>query len=100
MPSMKLAVPHHLGQEAATARLKGFLTKVKEHYASQVSNLQESWTDNTLTFGFTTYGFKVAGTMTVEPEQVVVDGQLPFAALMFKGKIEQSIRSELAKLLA
>ena len=100
MASMKLAVPHNLGQEVATAKLKSFLTKVKEHYAGQVSNLEESWTDNTLNFGFTTYGFKIAGTMAVEPDQVVVDGQLPFAAMMFKGKIEQSIRSELTKLLA
>ncbi|HZZ71874.1 MAG TPA: polyhydroxyalkanoic acid system family protein [Pirellulales bacterium] len=100
MPSMKLAIPHQLSQEEATARLKNFLTKVKEHYASQVSDLQENWTDNALDFGFTTYGFKVSGQLQVEPSEVVVNGQIPFAAMMFKGKIEQSIRSELAKLLA
>lgn len=99
MPSMTLAVPHQLGQVDASNRLKHFLEKVKHHYAGQVSGLSETWTDNVLQFGFTTYGFKIDGKLTVEPAQVVVDGQLPFAAMMFKGKIEQSIRSELTKLL-
>ena len=100
MPSMTLAVPHQLGQEGATDRLKHFLEKVKRHYSGQVSDLSENWTDNLLQFGFTTYGFRIDGKLTVEPAQIVIDGQLPFAAMMFKGKIEQSIRSELTKLLA
>ncbi len=100
MPSMSLSVPHQLSQEDAMNRLKHFLEKVKHHYASQVSNLSETWTDNLLEFAFTTYGFKIDGKLTVEPTQVAINGQLPFAALMFKGKIEQSIRSELTKLLA
>ena len=38
--------------------------------------------------------------MTVEPNQVVLQGSLPFAAMMFKGKIEQTVKEELEKALA
>jgi hypothetical protein len=37
--------------------------------------------------------------MTVEPNEVKINGALPFAAMMFKGKIEQSVREELEKAL-
>ncbi len=100
MPSLKLTYPHQLGQEEAAARLKKLLAKVKQHYQDQVSDLQESWNDNTLTFGFTTYGFKVNGNVVVQPSEVVLDGQIPFAAMMFKGKIENALKDQLSKTLA
>jgi hypothetical protein len=100
MPSLKLAFPHQLGQPEAVARLKNLLTKVKDKYQDQVSNLSESWNENTLTFSFTTYGFKVAGDVIVEPTEVRLDGQIPFAAMIFKGKIESALREQLARQLA
>jgi hypothetical protein len=100
MPSLKLEFPHNLGQQEAIDRLKTLLTKVKNKYQDQVSDLQESWTDNTLTFGFSTYGFKIGGNVVVEPDEVKLDGQIPFAAMMFKGKIESALRDQLAKELA
>jgi len=99
MPSVKLSVPHTLGQAEAVERLKKFLTKIKENYSDQISDLSGEWTDNELNFGFKTYGFRLEGTLTALPAEVLVDLQIPFAAIMFKGKIEQSIRSELSRLL-
>ncbi len=100
MPSLQITYPHQLGQEEAVSRLKSLLTKVKDKYQDQVSNLEETWNDNKLAFGFTTYGFNVKGNVTVEPSQVRLDGQIPIAAMMFKGKIESAIRDQLAKQLA
>lgn len=100
MPKMTLAVPHMLGREGATERLQGFLARVKERHQDRVSNIQEQWSDGILTFSFSTYGFKIKGSVTVEESEVQLDGDLPFAAMMFKGKIEQGIRDELAKVLA
>jgi Putative polyhydroxyalkanoic acid system protein (PHA_gran_rgn) len=97
MPSLKLAFPHQLGQPEAVARLKNLLTRVKEKYQDQVSDLKESWNENTLTFGFSTYGFKVTGDVVVEPSEVRLDGQIPFAAMMFKGKIENALRDAMEK---
>jgi len=99
MPSLKITVPHQLAQAEAASRLKGFLAKVKERYQNQVSDLEETWSDNTLDFAFKTYGFHVKGRMAVEPAEVQFEGQIPFAAMMFKGKIEQTIRAEIDRVL-
>ena len=100
MPGIGMEIAHQLGEDQAAERLKGFLERVRQSYESQVSNLSESWDGNILSFAFTTYGFNIKGTVAVTPETVQFNGELPFAAMMFKGKIEQSIRNELEKVLA
>ena len=99
MPSFNTEVLHELSQEQAIDRLKGFLDRVKEHYKDQVSRLEESWADNVLSFSMTTYGIKIDGSLTVEEERVAVAGSLPFIALPYKGRIQDSITSELKKAL-
>jgi putative polyhydroxyalkanoate system protein len=99
MPKLTISVPHALGQEAATERLQGILEKMKERYQSQISDLEESWQGNVLSFGFKTFGFAIKGTMDVQPTEVKVDCDLPFAAMMFKGKIEQELKTTLGRWL-
>lgn len=81
-------------------RLKQFLVDVQERYKNQVSQVDGSWDDNKLNFSLTTFGFKITGDITVEDEAAVVQGQLPFAAVAFRGKIEQDIKRALEKALA
>ena len=100
MPALKMQFPHQLGRETAQERLRTLLAKVKHRYGDQVSNLRESWSDNVLDFGFSTYGFGIQGNVTVDENEVRLDGQIPFAAMMFKGKIEQSLRETMTKTLA
>jgi hypothetical protein len=100
MPSLSINAPHALGTEEATTRLKNFFQKLKERHQDKVSNLEEQWQDNRLEYAFSTYGFHIKGDVTVEPNEVKLHGVLPFAAMMFKGKIEQTVREELEKLLA
>jgi hypothetical protein len=100
MPRFSVHVPHQLSQQEAVSRVQGLLQRVKEKYQSQVSDLEESWADNVLSFKFKTYGFKIGGNLTAEADAVKIDGDLPIAAMMFKGRIEQTIRDELAKRLA
>ena len=100
MPAFNIEVPHQLGQQEAADRLRGFFQKVREKYQSQVTDLEENWDDNQLSFSFKTYGFVIKGTGTVLVENVQFAGELPFAAVAFRGKIEQSIREELVKELS
>lgn len=100
MPSFSTEVPHQLGREEAIGRLKNFLDQVAEKYKDQVSQLDGEWTENVLDFSLTTYGFKITGKLTVEDDVARMDGQLPFAAVAFRGKIEQSIGAELKKALS
>ncbi|MEX2138488.1 MAG: polyhydroxyalkanoic acid system family protein [Pirellulales bacterium] len=100
MPALKMSFSHQLGRQTAQERLQTRLEKLLDRYGSQVSNLRQSWTDNVLDFGFTTYGFGIQGNVTVEENEVRLDGQIPFAAMMFKGKIEQALREQITKVLA
>ena len=99
MPAFNVSVPHGLGQQQAVDRLKVFLQKVAERYKDQVSKIEGNWVDNILTFAMTTYGFTISGKLIVEDSTARIEGQLPFAALAFRGKIEKSIAEEMQKQL-
>src|SRR6056297_1022585 len=100
MPSFNTEVAHQLGQHEATDRLKQFLEKVRERYQDQVGNLSGEWQDSVLKFSLTTYGINVDGVLTVEDRVARLEGKLPFAAMPFRGKIEQSITAELERELS
>jgi hypothetical protein len=96
MPRLSLTIPHTLGREEATRRIKEQLPKARE----LASDLEEHWQDHTLTFSFKAMGFKVSGTLVVEDSAVQLELDLPLAAMMFKGMIEQRARQEIAGILA
>ncbi len=100
MPKISIEVPHELEKEVATERLKGLMAHVKERYASQISDLQESWDDDGMNFGFKAYSFPVSGKLTVDQTRAHLDANLPMAAMMFKGRFETAFREELQKLFS
>lgn len=100
MPRLAIEHPHALGEDEATRRIKQKIENDKEAFAGQFSNANDNWQGNTLSFGFEAVGMKVSGTMAVEEATVKIDVQLPLAAMMFKGMIEQKVHEDLDKLLA
>ena len=95
MPKFGIELPHSLGKEDAKSRLERFI----ESYREQVTELEQSWQDDALSFSFKTFGIKIAGDMTVTEDRLVVDGELPFSAMMFKGKIEGEMKEKLERIL-
>jgi putative polyhydroxyalkanoate system protein len=95
MPKVSMEIPHSLGQEEATQRLKKQLESVR----GTVNDLHEQWDGNAMTFRFEAVGMKVHGDIAVEPSALRVNVELPFAAMMLKGVIEQRMRQELTKVL-
>lgn len=100
MPSFGTEVSHSLNKEEAIERLKSFVENVAAQYKDQVSKMDGGWEDNILKFSITTFGFTINGDLTVEDDTARVAGQLPFPAMPFRGKIENSIADELKKALA
>ncbi len=100
MPRFTSEVEHQLGQEEAVLRLRKLLDQVRQQYSDFVTELNGNWVDNVLTFSLKTYGFKIDGTLTVDDQLARLAGNLPFAALAFRGKIEQSIMTELRRELS
>jgi Putative polyhydroxyalkanoic acid system protein (PHA_gran_rgn) len=100
MPALSVSIPNPVGQEEASRRLKSFLAKLKEHYQDKLSNLEEEWpAENHLKYRFKTFGFDIQGEAIVEQQAVQLNLTLPFAAMMFKSKIEQTMRDEIARVL-
>jgi len=99
MPKVNIAIAHQLGQEEASRRLQERFHTIKEQFGGQISDLEEEWEGDSLKFGFKTFGMKVTGSVASEPAEVKVAADLPMAAMMFKGTIEQQIRDELSKML-
>jgi len=99
MASFHVSVPHAIGREAALVRVQRFLDDVRQDYAAHIGDVRGEWRENRLEFGFSATGLPVSGTLVVEDAAVQVTGPLPLAALFFRGRIEQTIRQELEKLL-
>lgn len=100
MPSFSTQVSHPLSQQDAVAKLKGLMDSLKSKYKESASDVQGNWAENVMNFSMKVMGFKIAGKVTVEDQQARVEGSLPLAAAMFRGRIEESIKTELQKELS
>ena len=96
MPKFGVRVPHNLTQQEARSRLERFV----EVFEGQVSDLHQSWEGDTLRFRFKTYGIQLEGGIAVTENELDLNGDLPFSAMMFRGKIESGIREQLERLVA
>jgi putative polyhydroxyalkanoate system protein len=99
MPKFSVRIPHQLSQEEAKQRLNGFVDIIAEKMQDKVSDLEQSWDGDTVNFRFKTYGIPLSGRIAVADKELVVDGELPFTAMMFKGQIESTIHKYLARLV-
>jgi len=99
MPQIQVKIPHQIGQAGARVALERSLKEITEKHAGQLNNLAHAWDGQKLDYSFSTMGLKIAGTMRVEPTEVAVSATIPFAALLFKGKIEAELRDRLTKIL-
>jgi hypothetical protein len=97
---MSMTVPHQLSQEEALRRIKSLLDGVKAEHPERFSDLQESWSENGGEFSAKIMGMDVSGRLTVTPSEVQLSGNIPFAALPFRGQIEETIQEQAEVLLA
>jgi hypothetical protein len=100
MPKISVTVPHQLGQAKAAQRLGGFMNEIKKKYADQIKIVEESFGETSGTFAFKTMGLTIGGNVAIGESDVKVDCDLPFAAMIFKGKIEKEMRESLVKILS
>jgi hypothetical protein len=99
MPKINLSVPHRLGQDEAKNRIASLIADSRSHFAGKLSNVAESWNGYADAFSFEALGFSVRGNLDVQPAQVLIELNLPFAAYPFKGRIEDEILTRARQLL-
>jgi hypothetical protein len=100
MPAFSTTVSHPLDQQTAVNKLKGLMDGLRDKYKDVASDVQGVWNNNVLNFSLKVMGFAIDGTVTVLDKSAVVAGNLPLAASMFRGRIEESIKTEMEKELA
>lgn len=101
MPKFNVSVPHSLERSEAVDRLKGFSDKVRSDAAVELTEVEENWDDSgNLKFSFKAMGMKISGSLIASQSDVTVNGELPFAAAMFRGAIESQIKDKIAEAVA
>jgi len=97
MPKLNVKVPHGLNAQDAFAKLKPALEKLANDFQGQ--NLELTTTDTTANFSFTSLGFTIKGSAEALPSEVVVNVDLPMAAMIFKDKAEKAIAKNVSDAL-
>ena len=76
------------------------MKRCSRSFKDKVSDLKQTWEGDTLRFGFKTYGIQLDGGITIAENELNLAGDMPFSAMMFRGKIESAIREQLERLVA
>jgi hypothetical protein len=100
MPKINLSVAHNLGRDEAKRRIANLMADSRARFADKVTDVVESWNEYLDTFSFKAMGFSVSGTLEVQPAQVLIEMNVPFAAYLMKARIESEIRAHAQELLA
>ena len=100
MPLLKLKSPHSLSPDEATARVKARIAEEVEKQAQYVTELKETVIHpNQSEYSCKVYGLNLSGGFHSTATEVAVEVNLPFAAVMMKGMIENQLQSALDQTL-
>lgn len=96
MPKFSVSVTHSVERTEAIGKLRTFMEEARKDSPVELSDVKEEWQeDGNLEFAFSAMGFRVDGQMITETEQITISGNLPFAALPFRGALETQLASKI-----
>ena len=96
MPKITVRVPNS-DPKAAIAKIRPALEKTVSDF--QGHDLELTGNESALEFKFKSMAFTITGRAIAETSDVVVEVDLPFAALMFKDKAEKAITKNITRVL-
>src|SRR5438128_5738052 len=96
MPKITVRIPNN-DPKTAIAKIRPALEKTVSDF--QGHDLELSGNDSALEFKFKSMAFTISGRALAEASDVVVEVDLPFAALMFKDKAEKAITKNITRAL-
>jgi hypothetical protein len=97
MPKITVKVPHKLEPSAVLARIQPALEKTVNDF--QGHSLQVTATETSSQFSFKSMAFTIKGRTDVAPSEIVVEIDLPFAAMMFKDKAQRAVTKNITRAL-
>ena len=97
MPKITVRVPHQLDPTAALAKIRPALEKTVTDFQGHDLAIEEN--GNTSQFTFKSMAFTIKGRTEATPSDVLVEVDLPIAAIMFKDKAERAITKNVTRAL-
>ncbi|MBI4297732.1 MAG: polyhydroxyalkanoic acid system family protein [Chloroflexi bacterium] len=99
---MKVILAHGTTRSRALEELKVGGSKLMARFGSEISELQQKWQENGLTFSFRARGFTVSGVLIVGEEQVELEATLPLVArlLVSEGEIRERVLQAMQEVFA
>lgn len=98
MPKISVRAAHQLEPAAALAKIRPALEKTVADFQGHDLSLEEGAT--TTSFTFKSMAFTIKGRAEATAEEIVVEVDLPFAAMMFKDKAQRAIEKNVTRALA
>jgi hypothetical protein len=98
MPKLSIRVPHTFDAPTAFAKVQPALEKTVTDF--QGHDLERTNAETSSEFSFKSMAFTIKGRAEATASEVVVEVELPFAAMMFKDKAERAISKNLTRALA
>ncbi|HUE70187.1 MAG TPA: polyhydroxyalkanoic acid system family protein [Pirellulaceae bacterium] len=98
MPKVTVKVPHQGEPKETFGKIRGALEKTVKDF--QGVDLQLTDGETSADFKFRSMAFTITGRAEATPSEVVVEIDLPFAALMFKEMAEKAITKNVTRSLA
>ncbi|MEM8677958.1 MAG: polyhydroxyalkanoic acid system family protein [Planctomycetota bacterium] len=95
MPKVTVTVPHSHPPDEVVQRAGPYIEKIVDDF--QGSDLEIEWVDHKADFSFTSLTFTIKGNVDVTPEDITVIVELPFAAMIFKDKVEKALNKNLTR---
>src|SRR5678815_3264711 len=92
MPKLTSKLEHKLLQDEAINRLKDSC-----EWAHGFTDLQETWSANTMAFTTSIQGIKISGEIEVTSDALLFSGKVPLIAMAFKSWIPNILQNELKK---
>ena len=95
MPTVSTSVPHNFTAEEVIQRSEPYIEKLVNDFEGK--DFEIDWNGNNADFSFKSLAFKISGRVAVTDETIGVDVDLPFAAMMFKDKVQRALTKNLTR---
>jgi Putative polyhydroxyalkanoic acid system protein (PHA_gran_rgn) len=93
-PPLIVSIPHRLGRDEATRRLKSGLETTRTKLGQIFTIEEETWTDNRLQFRVRALGQAANGSVDVAEDHARLEVMLPWPLAQIADKIQRAIQSQ------
>lgn len=94
-----VSIPHKLGREEATRRLKTGLGSIRSEYGKILQVNEEIWSGDRLAFQVTALKQNVGGTVDVADDHVKLEVMLPWLLAGLAHGIQATVRARATRML-